>query len=45
MNTDFGAWARVGIGAVLLVVSCVVRDLVVRRQNAAAVNEVMRSRK
>jgi hypothetical protein len=45
MIGEYAAWARIGIGAVVLVVSCVVRDIIVWRRDTEAVNEAMRRRR
>jgi len=45
MTGDFAAWVRIGIGAALLVIACVVRDVEARRSEAAAVSEALRSRR
>jgi hypothetical protein len=45
MTGEFAAWVRIGIGAVLLLIACVVRDVVVRRWDAATLSEAMRSRR
>jgi hypothetical protein len=45
MTGDFAAWVRIGIGAALLLIACVVRDVVARRSDAAVISEAMRSRR
>jgi hypothetical protein len=45
MTGEFAAWARICLGAALLVIACLLRDVIVGRREAAAVNEAMRSRR
>lgn len=45
MTGDVAAWVRIGIGAALLLMACVVRDVAARRSDAAIVNEAMRRRR
>jgi hypothetical protein len=45
MTGELGAWARVAIGAGLLLLTCLLRDVISSRQDAASVSRVIRSRK
>jgi hypothetical protein len=43
MTGEFATRVRIGIGAMLLLTACGARDVIVRRLDAAAVSEAMRS--